>query len=74
MYELMKPLPLKKCQAFLMCSDGFWELIDEKDMCALLKQSDTVEEWMQAMVEVVKENGKDRNMDNFSAIAIWNVK
>lgn len=74
MYELMKPLPLKKCQAFLMCSDGFWELIEEKDMCTLLKQSDTVEEWMQSMVEVVKENGKERNMDNFSAIAIWNVK
>ena len=23
MYELMVPIPLKKCQAFLLCSDGF---------------------------------------------------
>lgn len=71
MYELMSPLPLKKCQAFLLCSDGFWELIEEKEMCELLKRAKTVDEWMQSMTKTVKENGKDRNMDNYSAIAVW---
>ena len=71
MYELMSPLPLKKCQAFLLCSDGFWELIEEKDMCESLKRAKTVDEWMQSMTKTVKENGKDRNMDNYSAIAVW---
>lgn len=71
MYDLMSPLPLKKCQAFLLCSDGFWELIEEKDMCALLKRAKTVDEWMQSMISIVKENGKNRNMDNYSAIAVW---
>lgn len=71
MFDLMKPVPLKKCRAFLLCSDGFWELIEEKDMCALLKTSATVEDWLSSMVQVVKESGKDRNMDNFSAIAVW---
>ena len=71
MYELMAPLPLKKCQAFLLCSDGFWELIDEKTMCELLKKAKTVDEWLTSMAEVVKENGRDRNMDNYSAIAVW---
>lgn len=70
-YELMAPIPLKKCQAFLLCSDGFWELIEEKEMCSLLKGSNTVEEWLQSMVEVVKANGVGKNMDNFSAIAVW---
>ena len=71
MYELMAPIPLKKCQAFLLCSDGFWELIEEKEMCELLKKSKTVDEWLDSMAKIVKENGKDRNMDNYSAIAVW---
>ena len=72
MYELMVPLKLKKCQAFLLCSDGFWELIEEKDMCALLKKANSPQEWLLEMSELIKQNGADRNMDNFSAIAVWN--
>ena len=72
MYELMAPMPLKKCQAFLLCSDGFWELIDEKEMCALLKKANSPQEWLLNMAEIVKANGVGRNMDNFSAIAVWN--
>lgn len=72
MYELMSPVPLKKCQAFLMCSDGFWELIEEKTMCSLLKKSNSVQEWLLCMIDVVRQNGKEREMDNYSAIAVWN--
>lgn len=71
-YELKKPIPLKKCQGILLCSDGFWELIVEKEMCALLKKSGTVEEWINSMAQCVRANGKNRNMDNYSAIAMWN--
>lgn len=71
MYELMSPIPLKKCQAFLLCSDGFWELIDEKEMCAQLKKASSVEEWLNNMIDIVKTNGIGKNMDNFSAIAVW---
>ncbi len=71
MYELTEQTQLEKYQAFLLCSDGFWELIDEKQMCKLLKNSSTVEEWMQAMVEVIKQNGIGKNMDNYTAIALW---
>lgn len=71
MYELAEQTQLEKYQAFLLCSDGFWELIDEKQMCKLLKNSSTVEEWMQAMVEVIKQNGIGKNKDNYTAIALW---
>lgn len=71
MYELMAPIPLRKCQAFLLCSDGFWELIEEKEMCALLKKAKSVEEWLSSMVEVVQANGIGKDMDNNSAIAVW---
>ena len=72
MYDLMSPIPLKKCQAFLLCSDGFWELINEKEMAVQLKKAHCVEEWLDNMVRIVQENGKDKNMDNYSAIAVWN--
>ena len=71
-YELKEPIPLKKCQAFLLCSDGFWDWIDEKTMGALLKKARSAEEWLSAMVEVVRTNGKGNDMDNVSAIAVWN--
>ena len=73
MYELMPSINLKKCQAFLLCSDGFWELIEEKEMCNLLKKSESPNQWLREMCEIVKINGNGRNMDNFSAIAVWNI-
>lgn len=72
MDDLMEPIPLKKCQAFLLCSDGFWEWIGEKEMCALLKSAHTPQEWIESMAAVIKQNGTGRNMDNYSAIAVWN--
>lgn len=73
MYEISAPIPLRKCQAFLLCTDGFWELITEDKMCELLKSSKTVDGWLNSMVEIVKRNGEDVNMDNNSAIAVWIV-
>ena len=71
MYDLLNPIPLKKEQSFLLCSDGFWELIEEKDMCKLLKAANSPEEWLTNMKTIVCENGKSTEMDNYSAIAIW---
>ena len=71
MYEIMKPIALKKDRAFLLCSDGFWELIEEDRMCALLEKAESVDDWVNSMAQTVKNNGANRNMDNYSAIAIW---
>lgn len=74
MYELMDPIKLKKCQAFLLCSDGFWECVEEKKMEALLKSSKDAEEWVSKMTETARseEFKKKSEMDNFSAIGIIN--
>ncbi|MCD7804406.1 MAG: protein phosphatase 2C domain-containing protein [Oscillospiraceae bacterium] len=71
MYEIMRPVSKRKCQAVLLCSDGFWELIDEEKMCESLRRSENVDEWLKMMVDIVKENGIGRDMDNYSAIAVW---
>lgn len=70
-YEISDSQGLRKYQAFLLCSDGFWELILEKEMCSLLKKSKSVDEWLRTMQEIVEERGKNTDMDNYSAIAIW---
>ncbi len=69
-FVISKRIKRKEHMSFLLCSDGFWELIDEKQMSQCLKQSSSAEEWVNSMVEIVKENGKEKNMDNFSAIAV----
>ena len=58
-------------QAFLLCSDGFWELIDEKKMESTLRSSSTPQEWLDAMERIVIRNGRGIQMDNYSAITVW---
>lgn len=70
-YELSEPIALTGCTSFLLCSDGFWELIDEKHMCKTLKRARTPREWLQSMAQAVVKNGQGTNMDNYSAIAVF---
>ena len=70
-YVIEEPIDLKKNQTFLLCTDGFWELIEERDMLKCLKKSSSVGDWLQAMIQLINLNGNGKDMDNFSAIAIW---
>lgn len=70
-YQLQEPFKLTGCEQLLLCSDGFWEYIDEKKMVKLLKKSKEPNEWLEAMKKVVLSNGKGNNMDNFSAICAF---
>lgn len=69
-YELSEWKPLQSGDAFLLCSDGFWEPIIEKEMCKLLKKTDSADEWLKAMAERVMQNAAGTDMDNNSAIAV----
>ena len=40
-------------------------------MTKTLKKSNSVDEWLDAMVEIVRQKGKCTDMDNNSAIAVW---
>jgi len=70
-YDLSDEYDLKNCQAFLLCSDGFWEFIDEKKIRIFLKKSSSVDEWLDMMTKEIEKNGNGRDMDNYTAIAIW---
>lgn len=61
---------LKKEMSFLLCSDGFWEWITEKEISKIMKKKLSAEEQLNRMCTIVLKNGKGKNMDNYSAILV----
>jgi len=70
-YEIAKPMQRKGGEAFLLCSDGFWEWIPEKSMQHLLKKAASPGEWLGLMEKAVLKQGSGKNMDNYSAVAVF---
>lgn len=70
-YVLEKELKAGRGQAFLMCTDGFWEYIEDKEMEVCLKGAGTAMEWLDTMNGVVRGRGAGQNMDNYTALAVW---
>ena len=56
--------------AFLLCSDGWWGLLDATDMTGTLSDADTPQAWLDAMRKLIETRGTGGH-DNFSAIAVW---
>ena len=55
---------------FLLCTDGFWEYIDETAMEASLVTAVSAADWLRLMEDQVRTRGGPEQ-DNFSALAIW---
>ena len=70
-YQMAESRKREERQAFLLCSDGFWELIDEKKMQHCLKKASSPKEWAELMESIVRKNGQGKNMDNYSAVTVW---
>lgn len=70
-YEIdERSIKLRKGDNLLLCSDGFWEWIEEKTMLKILKQELTAFDALAAMTKEVVNNGEGKGMDNYSAILI----
>ncbi len=69
-YEIDDTLSIQKGMSFLLCSDGFWEWITEKEMEKCLSKGESAHDTLDLMIERVKKSGKNKNMDNYSAILI----
>lgn len=61
---------LKEGDAFLLCSDGFWEPITEFDMVSFLAVNKRAKGWLKDMKSLAEKNGQGTQMDNYSAIAV----
>lgn len=69
--EFLPTVEVAKAKAFLLCTDGFWELITERQMQKCLKKAASPKEWLEKMAAIVQKNGKNSNMDNYTAIAVF---
>jgi len=63
------PYGLHHGDVILLCTDGLWEHIDERDMESTLNDSASGAEWLQALESRVLAIGH-KGQDNYSAIAI----
>jgi serine/threonine protein phosphatase PrpC len=68
--EFSKEGKLSKGDAFLLCTDGFWECLSDTMISRALKSSATADEWLSALLSIVEASARDRTMDNYTAITV----
>ena len=56
--------------AFLLCSDGWWDHFDRRAIEAAFAASKSPDEWLTRMAEAIQAAATPRQ-DNYSAIAVW---
>lgn len=67
--EFSDIIELRKGDAFLLCSDGFWEYVTEADIENTLRTSLSPKKWLKKMLVTLHVNETEKN-DNYSAIAV----
>lgn len=67
---LTAPRRLADGDAFLLCTDGLWQLISQQVMERSLQLADSAEEWL-ALIRRAAEAKADESRDNYSALAVW---
>lgn len=56
--------------AFLLCTDGFWEYVEESEMETALREAADPEQWLERMTSLL-ELRVDGTNDNNTAVAVW---
>ena len=72
--EISKRIRISPGYDFLLCTDGFWEWIEEKQMQVLLRETKSAKEWVLRMCDHIQCNATGKDMDNYSAIAVRILK
>jgi serine/threonine protein phosphatase PrpC len=63
-------VPVEDGDAFLLCSDGWWDHFDRRAIEASFAAATSPKDWLDRMAEVIERAGVPRQ-DNYSAIAVW---
>jgi len=56
--------------AFLLCTDGFWEYVYEEEMETMLRRAESFEQWLKEMEQLLRTRTPADN-DNFTAAAVF---
>jgi serine/threonine protein phosphatase PrpC len=55
---------------FLLCSDGWWEAVEEGQIESELRGAESLGQWLDAMAQTVERHAEP-DQDNYSAVACW---
>ena len=69
-HTVPQPVAVEDGDAFLLCSDGWWSVLDERTILDALRAAATVDEWLRLMQWHIEQRALPRQ-DNFSAIGVW---
>ena len=64
------PADLRDGDAFLLCSDGWWEPLEDEEIAHTLAHAGTPGEWLDLMQRLIEQRDRPRQY-NFSAVAVW---
>lgn len=65
-----EPISIAEGDMFLLCSDGFWDTVDEQVMEGCLRQSRNPRDWLEKLFGVGRA-ARDGWDDNATAVAVW---
>ncbi len=69
-HTVVRPVELNEGDAFLLCSDGWWEGFDAAGLASGLAAAQEPAQWLAAQSAQIEAHAKPRQ-DNFSAVAVW---
>ena len=69
-HTVARPIEVMEGDAFLLCSDGWWDTFEPNDIAAALHRSDTPEQWLHDMRQQILKRASPRQ-DNYTAAAVW---
>ena len=61
---------IEEGDAFLLCSDGWYDPIEPDEIETTLSGSLSAQDWLDRMCALVQERDR-KNQDNYSAVAVW---
>jgi serine/threonine protein phosphatase PrpC len=68
--HVSEPHSLREGDAFLLCSDGWWDQLEPADMERTLAQAPNPTAWLDGMAALVAQR-QVPNQDNYTAVAVW---
>ncbi|NRF66435.1 serine/threonine-protein phosphatase [Aquincola sp. S2] len=69
-HTVVRPVELQDGDAFLLCTDGWWDPIDALQLADSLGHSRTPQEWLELMERRIVALANPKQ-DNYSAVAVW---
>lgn len=69
--DISQQIQLTPGDSFLLCTDGFWELMAEKDMLITRQKAKNASQWLTDMVSIVKGKMKQTGeYDNYTIVTV----